>query len=187
MTIPDSELAPSHFKTVFNNIADKHVPFKRWRVQNRLNSWFTPELSEFIRNRDVAWAMARSTDSGRDWQSFRKLRNLCVKLIRKAKSNYYINTLADCTGNPYKFWETVRTLKCSLTLPLQMNVASETITDQSDIINEFNQHFTFAGSLFDRIQKPTHCDNVLDFVEKVRQGFPLWLFRHPCCDVDIRH
>lgn len=76
----------------------------------------------------------------------------------------------------------MKTLKSSLTLPLQINVASATITDQCDIINEFNQHFTSSGSLFDRIQKPTHCDNVLDVdggillnnFENVGQGFSLF-------------
>ena len=40
--------------------------------------WFTHELSEKLQEINVAWAMARRTDSTSDWQPFRDLRNLTV-------------------------------------------------------------------------------------------------------------
>ena len=59
----------------FNSLANKHAPFKKHGVKNRLNPWFTPEISEMLRLRDVAWAKAQGSKSSTDWQIFRQLRN----------------------------------------------------------------------------------------------------------------
>lgn len=72
LAIPETKLHFSYFANVFNTITDKHVPVQKNRVKNRSNAWFTPDLSEVIHTSDVAWAKARKTDLGPDWQSFRQ-------------------------------------------------------------------------------------------------------------------
>ena len=42
--IPDPELALSDFIDVFNSLANKHAPFKKYRVKNRTAPWFSPEM-----------------------------------------------------------------------------------------------------------------------------------------------
>lgn len=68
--IPETKLDFSYFANVFNTITCPSS--KKKRVQNRSNAWFTPDLSEVIQTSDVAWAKARKTDLGPDWQSFRQ-------------------------------------------------------------------------------------------------------------------
>jgi hypothetical protein len=60
--IPDHELFPEHFSSIFISLADKHAHFKQFRVNDSANPWFS-ELSELIQMRNRAWAKARKTDS----------------------------------------------------------------------------------------------------------------------------
>ena len=154
----DPHLALNHFIYTFNSIADKHAPFKKIRVKNRRNPWFSSEISLEMRARDKAWKTARSSGFRSDWQKFHLLRNKCLNMIRKAKSAYYISTLSDCSGNPGKFWSTVKSLSQtqSSSLPNQIKTDSSTISNKGDLCNIFNEHFITAGHLLGTSGSPTN-------------------------------
>lgn len=78
------------FADVFNAMWIIMHPSKNVRVKGRLNAWHTLQLSEIIHKRDDAWVKAWNTGLGLDWQPFKKLRNDCVRQIRKTKSDYYL-------------------------------------------------------------------------------------------------
>ena len=109
--IPDPELALENVSSIFIPLADKHAPFKQFRVKDRSNPWFSSVLSELIQVRNQAWAKARKTDSVVDWQSFRQLRNRCTILNNKDKSSYFLSSISDSAGDPSNFWKTVNALQ----------------------------------------------------------------------------
>lgn len=39
--------------------AERHAPFKKFRGQGRNDSWFSPNLSELLRESNQAWAKAQ--------------------------------------------------------------------------------------------------------------------------------
>ncbi len=61
--LTDPELAWAEFSHIFNSLTDKRAPYKRFRVKDCFNPWFSNELSEVIHTRDLAWAKAGFTDS----------------------------------------------------------------------------------------------------------------------------
>ena len=77
--VPYPELALGYFIDAFNSLANKHAPFKKYRVKLTA-PWFSPEISEILRSRDVAWAKA-SSKSATDWLNFIQQRNKCVRKI----------------------------------------------------------------------------------------------------------
>lgn len=60
--IPDVELAWTFFRDGFMQIVNKHAPLRRFKVNGRDKSWFSPELAEIIKH-NLAWAKARKTGS----------------------------------------------------------------------------------------------------------------------------
>ena len=162
--IPDVGVALSHFLSVFHAVTDKHAPFKKCRIKNRFNPWFTHDISEATTNRNKAWALARSTGSAAAWQSFRHLRNKCTHLVKMAKSKYFVNHLSACGSNPTKFWKTVKSLKgvSPPTLPQQIMLEDKAINDPKEVCNAFNNHFIQCGTLFDLSNFPDVPDGVLD-------------------------
>ncbi len=87
--IPDIECAWNYFYEGLINIINKHAPFKKYCVKGRDNPWFSPTLSNSLHEHDVAWARARHSDLQSDWLCFRRLRNRCTMMTRKAKADYF--------------------------------------------------------------------------------------------------
>uniref|UniRef100_A0A3B3HBJ0 ribonuclease H n=1 Tax=Oryzias latipes TaxID=8090 RepID=A0A3B3HBJ0_ORYLA len=151
--LPNVELALTFFKDTFTNIVNKHAPIRRFRVKGRENPWFTPELSDTIHMRNLAWARARKGDSSVDWTAFRQLRNKCTSLIKKAKSDYYLSVTTDNLNNPSKFWKVIKSLfliKSPQTLPTFVLKDSVPVLDKVDMLNCFNKHFITSGDLFNQ-------------------------------------
>lgn len=67
------------------SVADKHAVVKRLRIKDRACLWSSSELSELIKDRNLARAKARSTDIDTDWLCFRQHRNRCTSMIKEAK------------------------------------------------------------------------------------------------------
>lgn len=111
--IPDVEHACEYFHDAFSAICNKHAPVKKFRISGRNNPWFTEELSFMIRERNVAWGKAQTTNSTADWTAFRILRNKFTSMTRKAKSDYYLKNLSENLNNPSKFWKQIKSLSGS--------------------------------------------------------------------------
>uniref|UniRef100_A0A669EJS2 Reverse transcriptase domain-containing protein n=1 Tax=Oreochromis niloticus TaxID=8128 RepID=A0A669EJS2_ORENI len=152
--IPDIHLAWDYFKKIFMKILNKHAPIRKIRVKGRENPWFSSELSESIHQRNVTWAKARKSDSLTDWLDFRKLRNKCTTLIKKAKSEYYLSVTSENLNNPQKFWKVIKSLsinKTSQALPKFILKDSVPVYDRHEVLNSFNKHFVDAGFLFNTV------------------------------------
>ena len=176
--IPDPDLALHHLATVFNNITDKFAPFKRLRIKNRSNPWFTNVLSTELHARDRAWRAARKSKRDTDWQVFRRLRNKCRLLTTKAKSEYYFSSLVESEKNPSKFWKIVSSLNSgpAPALPHSINTEAGPITDKHLMCNFFNQHFIAAGNQTERSENTgvvyvSAPDSSISTVEENREIF----------------
>ena len=93
--MPDPDMALSYFKSLFLDITNKHAPLRKYKVKGRVDPWFTDHLSDKIHESNLAGATARKSKSQYDWIHFRHLRNKCMSLIPKAKSDYYIKEMSD--------------------------------------------------------------------------------------------
>jgi hypothetical protein len=50
--IPDVERTFSYFHNTFQDVCNRHAPFKKYRIKGRENPWFTKELTKIIRERN---------------------------------------------------------------------------------------------------------------------------------------
>ncbi|CDQ63256.1 unnamed protein product [Oncorhynchus mykiss] len=80
------EDAWSFFKSNFLTILDKHAPFKKCRTKNRYSPWFTPDLTVLDQHNNILWQTAIASNSPRDMQLFREVRNQYTQSVRKAKA-----------------------------------------------------------------------------------------------------
>lgn len=148
--MPNVDLALDCFISNFNAIANTHAPFKKFRVKDRTNPWFTTELSTMLIVRNKAWALARRTKAASDWTYFRQIRNKFTAAVRQAKSNYNIDMLSSSSSNPKIFWKAFKSFNGNSS-PTPTSVMSEDcrLVDSNDICSAFNKHFSVAGLIFD--------------------------------------
>lgn len=157
----DVDLALDCFISNFNSIANTHAPYKKFRVKDRLNPWFTTELSTMLITRNKAWALARRTKAASDWSYFRQIRNKFTAAVRQAKSNYNINMLSSSFSNPKIFWKAFKSLNGNSS-PTPTSVMSEDcrLVDSYDICSAFNKHFSVAGLIFDEhLPEPSNLNS----------------------------
>lgn len=142
--ILDVNSAQQYFHTLFLKVINKHARIKKFLVKGRDNPWFTDELSDLFRERNSAWARARKTGHEKDWVVFRALRNKCIALVCRAKSEFYLNEITRNLNNPTKFWKTIKSLsptQSSNGFPNQLTINERQITDRTEMVNCFNKHF----------------------------------------------
>ncbi|XP_052349929.1 uncharacterized protein LOC127915120 [Oncorhynchus keta] len=104
--IPSVEDAWSFFKSNFLTILDKHAPFKKCRTKNGYSPWFTPDLTALDQHKNILWRTAIASNSPRDMQLFREVRNQYTQSVRKAKASFFRQKFASCSSNSKKFWDT---------------------------------------------------------------------------------
>ena len=149
--IPSVEDAWSFFKSNFLTILDKHAPFKKCRTKNRYSPWFTPDLTALDQHKNILWRTAIASNSPRDMQLFREVRNQYTQSVRKAKASFFRQKFASCSSNSKKFWDTVKSMEnknTSSQLPTALKIGNTVTTDKSTIIENFNKHFSMAGQAF---------------------------------------
>lgn len=133
--ILDVDTAWDYYYMTFMSICDKCASVKKCRISGRDNPWFSENLAEL--NRKIYVAQARRANAPVDWASFRALRNKCTGLIRKSKSEYYLNTVTENLNNPNKFWKVIKSVSgsnVSSDLPDHLMMDSNEVKDNANIV-----------------------------------------------------
>jgi hypothetical protein len=87
------------FKSVFPTILNKDAPFNKFRTRNRYSLWFTLDLTALDQHQNILWHTALASNSPRDIQLFREVRNQYTQAVRKAKDSFFKQKFASCTTN----------------------------------------------------------------------------------------
>lgn len=147
--IPYAENAWNFFHTEVLKVIDKHAPWVSIKVKGRHLPWIDGDLIQLFKQRDRAWEKYRLTKDMTDWSEYKFLRNVCTTKTRKAKSDYYKNSLSNDFKNPKQFWKKLNALlnKSTDNPPVKLRINSLIISDPADIANAFNQHFASISSL----------------------------------------
>ena len=143
------KLAWSYFKSNFLTILNNHAPFKKCRTKNR--NRFTPDLTALDQHKNILWRTAIASNSPRDMQMFREVRNQYTQSVRKAKASLFKQKCASCSSNSKTFWDSVKSMENKSTssqLPTALRLGNTVTTDKSMIIEHFNKHFSTAGHAF---------------------------------------
>ena len=77
----------------FNNISNKHAPFKVMRVRNKPNPWITPEIVKLMNKIDHIHKKACKDKNSVLWQEYKQLRNDINNRVRHAKKCHCYNLI----------------------------------------------------------------------------------------------
>ena len=98
------------FKAVVMAVLNEHAPVKKKYIRANDGPFMTKALRKENMHRTRLRNKYNNDSTEENLKAFKKQRNKCVKLLRRAKFDYYENIdLGKLTDN-HKFWKTVKPL-----------------------------------------------------------------------------
>ena len=123
---------------------NEQCPLKEFRISRVKEPWITPELLEFIKDKDKALKKAKRTRLPEDWVLARRLRNECLARVRNCKAEFIKNELTSNQDDSKKFWNSIKTVipdtKANRNkLYIIDNVTNQNVTPEKlpDFVNNF--------------------------------------------------
>ena len=98
----------ANFKNKIKEIIDKHIPIKLKYLRNNDGGFMNKELHKAIMARSRLLNKHRKDNSTLSKIDYNKQRNICVKLLRKSKKDFYNNLNAKSITDSKSFWKTVK-------------------------------------------------------------------------------
>ena len=136
---------------LFLDIANEHAPIKQFHIRGGHVSYMTPEWRRAIRHRNRLWNKYMKFKTEVTWSAYKRQRNLCTSLRRKAITGYFRQKTDNLSSNPKEFWKLFGPLfnsKQRGTNDITLLEHDVFITDKQRIANIFNQFFTHLLIIF---------------------------------------
>ena len=160
-----------HFLNIFMEILNKHVPTKIKYLRSNQGKFMTKGLHKAIMKRSRLRNKFLSDRTETSQKEYKKQRNFCVNLLKKAKKDHFANLDVNSVLDNRKFWQNVKPLfsnkvKAKSTIKLIEN--DEMVENEIKIAKIFNEYFVNAvktlGILTEK-EKATFTENNLSEVE----------------------
>ena len=141
--------AVSKWDILFTNVADQHAPLKKSRISGLHTPWLTSELIQLMHKRDYSHRKALKTNFHQHWTSYKRIKNIVNKEIKKSKSTYYSKLIEDNKSNPTSLWRTInditsRNVRSTIT-SIEAD-SGEMFCDHKSIAEVLNHYFSTIGS-----------------------------------------
>ena len=155
---------------VIINRLDSHAPIKTRRVKsNSLPAWYTPEIGKTRLTRDKCKRL-------KQWTEYKYYRNKTRNLIRKAKRQHFTSSVENLKDTS-TIWRHLRLVNkgsttTSKTLPDELLIDGQRITDFHSIAAKFNEYFTSIAQLLDDTDTDSNDLNVDKLQEFVNNKVP---------------
>ena len=104
-------------------VLNRHAPLKSRIIRGNQAPFMNKELSKAIVKRSQLKTKYNKTKQEADRNAYKKQRNICVKLRRKAVKQYFVNKCRFWIMSNKNFWKTVKPF-----------ISNETNRNESDII-----------------------------------------------------
>ena len=97
----------NNFENAFVQIADKHAPWKKRQVRKNYVPYMNSELRKAIYMKQMLRNKFEKCKSDKNWERYRKQRNLVTKLKKKSVKSYFLER---CVGGQKStdFWPTIK-------------------------------------------------------------------------------
>ena len=148
-----------------------HVQF---RTRNRYSPWFTPDPTALDQHKNILWRTALASNSPRDMQIFREVRNQCTQAVWKAKASFFKQKFASYSTNSKRFCDSVKSLenKCtSSQLPTALRLGNTVTTDKSMKLRISLSIFQWLAMLSTWL--PLHRSTALHPPQQLAQASPI--------------
>ena len=83
--------------------------------------------------------------SSENWRSYKRQRNVCSNILKSTKKTFFETLSTNEITDNRKFWKTIKpffTDKCKTTSNIILTEKNETLNDNKNISNIFNEYFT---------------------------------------------
>ena len=161
------------WKTLFLDVLNKHAPIQNKKVRSKNVPWITRRIKELIISRDKLKRKAIITNLETDWYNYKQIRNKINTELRNAKKEYYSSKIASQKQNQKQAWKTINNLlgrQCKQTVVNQLDIEGETLTNNEDIAESFNNYFSNIGqNLASKIG--TTDDNFVSYIRNTKSEF----------------
>ena len=112
------------------HLYDKHAPLCTRTLAPKSTPWITRSVRLLIQEREHLFRRYKRTKDSRDWERYRRLRNMAVVEIRAAKRKFFCSNLATNLP-PKQLWSRIRNLGVCAVKDTSINFDSD----------EVNRHF----------------------------------------------
>ena len=160
------------FKATAQDIFDRDAPLKEKHVRCNHATIVTKNLRKAIIARSRVLNKFREDRTISSHVAYKRQRNICVKLLRKTKKDFFNNLDVKRVTDNKQFWKTVKPCLTDKTLKGEriLLIENEKVeSDEREIVKIFNEYFSKIVPNLD-IQSPPsvilHHDPVLNTTKK---------------------
>ena len=144
-------LTYTSFQDAYLRILDKHAPMKKRYIRANNSPFMNRTLHKAFMQRTRLKNKYNNNRTADNWEAFRRQRNLCVKISRKAKRDFYNQLDVSTVTDNKKFWNTVKPFisdKSSSKSRITLIEEGKIVSKESDVAETFNDFFvTITDSL----------------------------------------
>ena len=150
------DYATEYFIQTLTSIADNNTCTQSYVISHKnkkIKPWITDGLLFCIRRRDKLHIASKNNPDNLTLKSkFVIYRNLCKRLIKKTKEDYYKNKIAESNSDPKKVWQLIKeaaNISNNTHTIDKLVVENRVVTapeNLQEIVNIFNTHFASVGS-----------------------------------------
>ena len=130
---------------IFTEVLDSHAPLKQKTIRRNQAPFMTRELSKAIIDKSKAKNKYVKWPSREIYLLFKKVKNKCTSINKKAKKDYFKNATKDGIMTNKKFWNVLKpflTNKGSFSADqLTIEINNQLITDEKTLADTFNKHY----------------------------------------------
>ena len=140
---PSSYVDYNKFQTILCIVLNKHTPIKNKYLRANDSPFITKDLRKLIMNRSRFKNVYIKNKTAENWENYRKLRNECVKMTKKAKKEYFNNINIKSLNDNKRFWKIIKPnfTNKNKTQKIILVENKEIIKENKEIAEIFNNYF----------------------------------------------
>ena len=142
--IPKENVSYDVFNQTLISILDKHAPPKKKLVRANNAPFMNKDVRKLIMLRSKAKREPNKNKTVSNMERYKKVRNRCVKLIRRTKRRYFENLDVKFVNDNKKFWKTIQPLlndKNAKANKIVLIENDEILSDSNVVAQTLNNHF----------------------------------------------
>ena len=148
----------------------QHAPIRKKYLRANDGPFMTRELRKEMMHRTRLFNKYNKEKTNENFEAYKRQRNKCVKILRKAKFNYFKKLdLKNLTDNR-KFWKTVKpvfTGKVQVSQHITLIENGEMVTDDLKIAEIFNDYFANITQDLEITDTGAHLSPTIDIEDPI--------------------
>ena len=157
----DVDEALDVFNSAFLLSLDMVAPIKKVRIKQRTEKWINDDILEAIKLRNASFLDFKHKKDQNSFSEYKKQRNEVIRMVTKAKQNYFSEKIMEHKKEPKKLWKCLKETGYSTkTKPgdytISLEVDGQITSEKMKVADHLNTHFSsVAQQLVSRLPPPS--------------------------------